>query len=93
VGVKGGAYEIHIEELELDGFALNDRHHVAEDLRTELARILTDEAITERLARGDVPGSPDAREVQAASPVSVEAVGRTLGQTVAAAVIRGPRNS
>src|SRR5262245_11527284 len=52
-GQRAGALELHIEEVVLRGFAAGDRRRLGEALEPELARLLADGGLAERLA-GDV---------------------------------------
>jgi hypothetical protein len=86
--MKPRAIELHIRELRLHGFAPADRRRIGAALERELTRLLSADALPERLAAStEVPSLPPARyRAPAGAPAS--AVGVAVARAVHGSLLK-----
>ncbi len=74
--------ELHIEELVLYGLAPADRHRLAEAVRRELTRLLTEQGVPPRLSRGGEVTQLDGGSFHAEPGLRAEAAGARVARAV-----------
>ena len=84
-----GTVHLHIDELVLRGFALEDRYRIAEAMEQELSRLIADQGVPDSLANGDCLHQVDGGSFQTKSRATPE----TLGHQVASAIYGSLRYS
>ena len=74
--------ELNIEELILDGFAPADRYRIAEALKRELARLLTEQGVPQTMTASDVIPTLDGGAFDIKAGMSPEATGAQVAQAI-----------
>jgi hypothetical protein len=81
-GMKPANIEVNIEELVLHGFSPGDRYRIAEALEGELARLLANQGLPSRLAKGGDADRLDGKEFNLRQGSRAESIGAQVARSV-----------
>jgi hypothetical protein len=74
--------ELHIEELVLDGFPVQDGDVIATTVRQELGRLMSEGDVPSRLMQSNDIGQLDISTVELESGTDAEATGRRIAASI-----------
>ncbi len=74
--------ELHIDELVLHGFAPADRYRIAEAVRAELTRLLTEQGIPPSWLQGGEVARLDGGRFDVAPGLKADGIGAQIAQTL-----------
>lgn len=79
---------MHIDRLVLKGVGNADSHAIGEGMRGELARLLADPAIGDRLASPGHLSGPEARKLRVVQGVKPQELGISAARAIAMGMLR-----
>ena len=74
--------EVDIEELVLHGFPPHQRQRIADALRAELARLLTEEGVPDGWQQGGTISQLNAGEIRVPVPAAPERTAREVARSI-----------
>ena len=74
--------ELHIEELILHGFAVNDRYTISAAMQQELSRLFTEHGVPRSLSQNSAIPQLDGGTIQTTPMMQPEAIGVQIAQSI-----------
>ena len=80
--MKPSTIELHIEELVLHGFGLNDRQRIGAAVERELARLIAADGVPPSLAQDRYSARLDGSAFEVAPHAALDTIGAQIAQAV-----------